>query len=84
MSGTIRSIPGLLARLASGTLITTKAMASVFLGYEEVAPLAIANNVADPQLKLASAIIILFAGSLLILIVGYIVDSTRPEESPAW
>jgi hypothetical protein len=76
-------MPALLGPLATGVLLITRAMGDVFLDFEEVAPLAIANNGPDPQLQLASAIIILFACSLSILVVGYIVDSTRPEESTA-
>jgi hypothetical protein len=34
----------------------------------------------DPQFRLVGAIMLLFAGSLSILVVGYVVDSTRANE----
>jgi hypothetical protein len=82
MSGLLRRLPELLGRLVTGALLTTRAMADAVFDFDEAIPLAVANNVPDPQLKLAGAIIILFAGCLSILVVGYIVDSTRPQEAP--
>jgi len=38
----------------------------------------------DPQFRLTGAIMLLFAGSVSILVVGYVVDCTRPNgQSPS-
>jgi hypothetical protein len=80
----LRWLPGLLAWLVIGAMTTTKVLAGVVLDLEKAAPLAAVNNVPDPNLKLASAIIILFSGCLSILFIGYIIDSIRPGEKPIY
>ncbi len=84
MSGMLRRLPGLLGGLVTAALLATGVMADAVLDFDEAAPLAVANNLPDPQLKLAGAIISLFAGCLCILAVGYIVDSSRPREAPVY
>jgi hypothetical protein len=78
MSGAIRRIPAILGQTVASVLVATRALGDAVLDLEELDPLIVANNLADPQLKLAGAIIMLFAGSLSILVVGYVLDSTRP------
>ncbi len=80
MGRSIREIPGLLGRVFAGVLLATEAMGDTVPDLEEIAPLLMANNMLDPQFRLAGAIMILFAGSLSILVVGYVVDSTRSED----
>ena len=78
MNGAIRRIPAMVGQSFAGVLVATRALGDTVLDLEELEPLIVANNFADPQLKLAGAIIMLFVGSLTILVVGYVLDSTRP------
>jgi hypothetical protein len=77
---TIREIPGLLGKLVLGATFGTTALGDTVLDVGEMAPLLAANNLPDPHLKLAGVIVLLFAGSLSMLAVGYVVDSTREDE----
>jgi putative oxidoreductase len=76
----IREIPGLLGKILVGTTFVTRAFGDAVLDAEEMGPFLAPNNIPDPQLRLAGAIVLLFAGSLSILAVGYVVDSTRDGE----
>jgi hypothetical protein len=76
----IRAIPALLGRLLVGSTFVTRALGDAVLDAEEMGPLLAPNNIPDPQLHLTGAIMLLFAGSLSIMAVGYVVDSTRDEE----
>jgi hypothetical protein len=80
MSARFRDIPGLLGRVLAGFLLATRALGDTVLDVEEIGPWLAANNIPDPQFRLAGAIMLLFAGSLSILMVGFVVDSTRPDD----
>jgi hypothetical protein len=80
MVRTIREIPGLLGKLFLGLTFVTRALGDTVLNLEELTPLLAANNLPEPQLKLAGVIMLLFAGSLSMLAVGYVVDSTRESD----
>jgi putative oxidoreductase len=75
-----RAIPGLLGKLLVGTTFVTRAFGDAVMDAEEVGLFLAPANVPDPQVRLAGAIMLLFAGSLSILAVGYVVDSTRDGE----
>jgi hypothetical protein len=77
---TFRDILGLLGRVLAGVFVATGAVGDMVLDVEEIAPFIAANNMPDPQFRLVGAIMLLFAGSLSILVVGYVVDSTRADE----
>lgn len=74
-----RAIPVLLGRLLVGATFVTRALGDAVLDAEEIGPFLAPADIAEPQLRLAGAIVLLFAGSLSILAVGYVVDSTRAE-----
>ena len=76
----IRAIPGLLGKLLVGSTFVTRAFGDAVLDAEEVEPFLALGNIPDPQQRIAGAIMLLFAGSLSILAVGYVVDSTRDGE----
>jgi hypothetical protein len=76
----IRAIPGLLGKLLVSTSLVTRAFGDAVLDAEEMGPFLAPNNLLEPQLRLAGAIVLLFAGSLSILAVGYVVDSVRAAE----
>ncbi len=80
MIRSIRAIPGFLGRLLVGTTFVTRVFGDAVLDAEEMGPFVVPNNIPEPQLHLAGAIMLLFAGSLSILAVGYVVDSTRGGE----
>jgi hypothetical protein len=83
MATKFREILGLLGRVLAGVLLATEALGDTVPDVEELGPWLAANNMSDPQLKLAGVIILLFAGSVSILTVGYVVDCTRPDsQSP--
>ncbi|MGC8641915.1 MAG: hypothetical protein ACP5XB_18770 [Isosphaeraceae bacterium] len=71
-----------LGRLLAACLLTTRALGGTLLHPDKTAPLFAANNVADPQVKLTGAIILLFAASLLLLAVGHVLDSVRSNNPP--
>ena len=77
MTRRLRRIPGLLGRALTGLLLDAGAYGDTTLDLEELGPWLAANNPADPAARLAGAIMLLFAGSLSILVVGYVIDSTR-------
>jgi hypothetical protein len=80
MVRTIREIPRFLGKLFLGLSFVTRALGDTVLDVEEMAPFFAPNNLADPHLNLAGAIMLLFAGSLSMLAVGYVVDSTRDDD----
>ena len=83
MATKIRKIPGLLGRVLAVVLLATKAFGGTFPDVHELGPWLAANDMADPQCKLAGAIMLLFAGSVAILVIGHVVDCTRPDsQSP--
>ena len=73
----------ILASVISWCLLSTRAVGGTLLDCHEAPPWIGVANVADPQIKLTSAILLLFAGSLLLLAIGYVVDSLRTDSSPA-
>ena len=80
----LREIPGLLGRVLAGVLLATEAFGATVLDVEETGRWLAANNMPDPHFRLASAIMLLFAGSVSILVVGYVIDCTRPNsQSPS-
>jgi hypothetical protein len=85
MATKFREIPGLLGRVIAGVLlVATEALGDTVLDVEEMGPWLAANNMPDPHFRLAGAIMLLFAGSVSILVVGYVVDCTRPDaQSPS-
>lgn len=84
MATKFREIPGLLGRVLAGVLLATEAIGDTVLDVKEMGPWLAANNMPDPQFRLAGAIMLLFAGSVSILVVGYVVDCTRPNgQSPS-
>jgi|BogFormECP12_OM1_1039635.scaffolds.fasta_scaffold08482_1 hypothetical protein len=85
MATKFREIPGLLGRVIAGVLlVATEALGDTVLNVEEIGPWLAANNMPDPHFRLAGAIMLLFAGSVSILVVGYVVDCTRPNgQSPS-
>jgi hypothetical protein len=78
----IRRSPRLLGCILAGCLLNTRALGGTLLAFDETTPLFAVNNMATPQVKLAGAIMLLFAGSLSLLAVGYVVDSVRSEDAP--
>jgi hypothetical protein len=77
MSGPIRNLPGVMGKMITGFLLGNRAIGAMVLDAEEIVPGVLANKLPDPQLELAGAIMILFAGSLTILLIGYVSDSSR-------
>jgi hypothetical protein len=83
MVATFRKIPAALVPILAGLFLGTAAVAGTTPNLYEIGPRLAANNVPEPQLMLAGTIMILFAGSLCLLVLGYVVDSTRAAgESP--
>jgi hypothetical protein len=82
MTGILRGLPGLIGRMFVGLILVNQAMGDMVLDPEEMSPLMMVNNLPDPQFKLAGAILLLFTGSLSILVVGYVVDTTRVIDQP--
>jgi hypothetical protein len=80
MTRRLRRIPGLVGRALAGLVLHTGAFGETFVDLEELGPWLAANNQPDPATRLASAIMLLFAGSLSLLVVGYVVDSTRTDQ----
>jgi len=76
----LRKIPGLIGQALTGLLLDTSAFGDTVLNYEELDLWLGANNLADPAARLAGVIVLLFAGCLSILVVGYVVDSTRVDK----
>ncbi len=81
MVGSYEQIPGFLGRGLAGVLLTASAMGDTVLDIEEMTPLLAANNVPDPRFKLMGAILLLFAGSLCVLLIGHLIDSVRLDKS---
>lgn len=69
-----------LGKLAAGLAVANRALGALVPDLEEVVPVLAANNVVDQRLELIDAIMILFAGSLTILFLGYVAESTRPVD----
>ena len=80
MTSRVRKIPGLIGRALAGLLLYNGALGDTVLDFEELGPWIAANNQLDPAARLAGAIMLLFAGSLSLLVVGYVVDSTRADQ----
>lgn len=79
MATKFREILGLLGRVLAGVLLATEAFGDTVPDVKELGPWLAANNVPDPQFRLAGAIMLLFAGSVSILVIGYVIDCTRPD-----
>jgi hypothetical protein len=82
MSAIVRRLPGVVWNVIAGLMLANRALGAMILEAEETDPLLPVNKLADPQLELAGAIMILFAGSLAILLVGYVSDATRVIDRP--
>jgi hypothetical protein len=80
MTRRLRKIPGLIGPALTGLFLDTGALGDTVLDLEVLGPWIAANNLPDPAARLAGAIMLLFAGSLSILVVGYVVDSTREDK----
>jgi hypothetical protein len=80
MTGKIREISGLLGKIFLSFIFANNACADTVFNARGMAPMLGPNNAADPQVKLAGAIMLLFAGSLSILAFGYVFDSTRLDD----
>jgi hypothetical protein len=76
----IRQIPRLLGRLFVSVTFVTRAIGDTVHDIEEMSPFLAPINIPEPQLRLTGAIVLLFVGSLSMLAVGYIVDSTRADD----
>jgi hypothetical protein len=76
MVATIRMIPAALALIFAGLFVGNAALGETTLDLDAMIPRLAPNNVPEPQLMLAGTILMLFAGSLCLLLVGYVVDST--------
>ena len=83
MKAAIRLISGILASVIAWCSLLTRAVGGTLLDCHEASPWIGAANVADPQIKLASTILLLFAGGLSLLAIGHVVDSLRTDCSPA-
>ena len=73
----IRAIPRLLGKLFLSVTFVTRAIGDTVHDIDEMSPFLAPINIPEPQLRLTGAIMLLFVGSLSMLAVGYIVDSTR-------
>jgi hypothetical protein len=76
----IREIPRLLGKLFLSVAFVTRAIGDTVHDIDEMAPFLAPINVPEPQLRLTGAIMLLFVGSLSMLAVGYVVDSTRIDD----
>jgi hypothetical protein len=79
MTGIIRKTVGLLGKTLLGLAFVTKSLGDTVFDANEISPF-LGPNAADPQIRLAGAIMLLFAGSLSILAFGYVIDSTRLDD----
>jgi hypothetical protein len=76
----IRAIPRLLGKLFLSVTFVTRAIGDTVHDIDEMSPFLAPLNIPEPQLRLTGAIMLLFVGSLSMLAVGYIVDSTRADD----
>jgi hypothetical protein len=76
----IRAIPRLLGKLFLGVTFVTRAIGDTVHDIDEMSPFLAPINIPEPQLRLTGAIMLLFVGSLSMLAVGYVVDSTRADD----
>jgi hypothetical protein len=58
----------------------TRAIGDTVRDIDEMVPFLAPVNIPEPQLRLTGAILLLFVGSLSMLAVGYVVDSTRADD----
>jgi hypothetical protein len=79
----IREIPKLLGKLFLSVTFVTRAIGDTVHDIEEMSPFLAPMNIPEPQLRLTGAILLLFVGSLSMLAVGYVVDSTRADDQAA-
>ncbi len=79
MIDAIRKALKLLAGIVAICLLSSSSRGGALPKLDEAAPWFAANNVPDPQVKLAGAIMLLFAAGLSLLAVGYVVDSIRSD-----
>ena len=83
MKAAIRMTSGIVTSVIAWCLLTARAVGGILLDCQQAPPWIGVANVADPQIKLTSAIMLVFAGGLLLLAIGYVVDSLRTDSSPA-
>ena len=76
----IRQIPRLLGKLFLSVTFVTRAIGDTVHDIDEMSPFLAPINIPEPQLRLTGAIMLLFVGSLSMLAVGYVVDSTRADD----
>lgn len=80
MSNKLRKVPELLGQALTPLLLNISASGETSLDFEDLGPWLAANNLPDPAARLVGAIVLLFAGSLSLLVVGYVIDSTRANQ----
>ena len=78
----IRKASSFLGRLLAGCLLSNRALGGTLLHFDEAAPLLVGKNVVESQAGLAGVIMLLFAGGLSLLAVGYVLDSLRSQGLP--
>ena len=70
-----RAIPRVLGQVVLAAGPVSNAMSDMMRDVEDVAPAIFPANLPDPQLQIVNMIALLFAGSLSILVFGYVFES---------
>jgi len=78
------AIPRLLGQVALAAAPVSDVVGEVLRDVEDVVPAFLPANLPDPQLQLVNTIALLFAGSLSMLVCGYVFESDNftNRESP--
>ncbi|MDR3619671.1 MAG: hypothetical protein P4L85_09995 [Paludisphaera borealis] len=79
-----RAIPRVLGQVVLAATSVNNAVIDMMRDVEDVAPAIFPANLPEPQLQLVNTIALLFAGSLSILVCGYVFESDNftARESP--
>jgi hypothetical protein len=70
-----RAIPRVLGQVVLAATPVGNAVSDMMRDVEDLAPTLFPANLPDPQLQLVNTIALLFAGSLSILVCGYVFES---------
>ncbi|APW61495.1 hypothetical protein [Paludisphaera borealis] len=70
-----RAIPRVLGQVVLAATSVNNAVSDMMRDVEDVAPAIFPANLPEPQLQLVNTIALLFAGSLSILVCGYVFES---------